>query len=203
MKVILKEDVASLGNEGDIVEVADGYARNYLLPKCLVVVANKSNLKQLEQKKKILERKAAERKALAEKEAKKLADKVVSVLAKVGTGGKLYGSVTSKDVAEAIGEQLKVEVERRSVHLEDSIKSLGNFKAAVKLHPEVEVTINVEVKASEVVEEKKEKAETKKEKAEKADEAEESELAKEVLEGEDEKKGNKEDTEEETAKEDE
>jgi len=197
MKVILKEDVASLGNEGDIVEVADGYARNYLLPKCLVVEANKSNLKQLEQKRKILERKEAERKALAEKEAKKLEDKTVSVLAKVGTGGKLYGSVTSKDVAEAINEQLKVEVERKTVHLEDSIKSLGNFKAAVKLHPEVEVIVNIEVKASEVVEEKVEK---KKEKAEKEEEAEKVE---EKEEKEDEKKESKEDTEEEIAEEDE
>jgi len=200
MKVILKEDVASLGNEGDIVEVADGYARNYLLPKCLVVEASKSNLKQLEQKRKILERKEAERKALAEKEAKKLEDKTVSVLAKVGTGGKLYGSVTSKDVAEAINEQLKVEVERKTVHLEDSIKSLGNFKAAVKLHPEVEVTVNIEVKASEVVEEKEEKVEKKKEKAEKEEEAEKVE---EKEEKEDEEKESKEDTEEEIAEEDE
>lgn len=199
MKVILKEDVASLGNEGDIVEVADGYARNYLLPKCLVVEANKSNLKQLEQKRKILERKAAERKALAEKEAKKLDDKLVAVLAKVGTGGKLYGSVTSKDVAEAINEQLKVEVERKSIHLEDSIKSLGNFKAAVKLHPEVEVTINIEVKASEVVEEKVEKKEEKAEKAEKVEE----EKVEEKEDKEDKKEENEEDTEEEIAKEDE
>lgn len=198
MKVILKEDVASLGNEGDIVEVADGYARNYLLPKCLVVEANKSNLKQLEQKKKILERKATERKALAEKEAKKLEDKAVSVLAKVGTGGKLYGSVTSKDIAEAINEQLKVEVERKSVHLEDSIKSLGNFKAVVKLHPEVEVALNIEVKASEQVEEKEDKA--KKEKVEKAEKAQKVEEKKEK---EDEKKESEEDTEEEIAEEDE
>lgn len=162
MKVILKEDVVSLGKEGDITEVARGYARNYLFPKGLAVEASPPNLKQLEHKRKALEKKAAEKKALAEEEAKKLEGKTVAIIAKAGVGGKLYGSVTSKDIAEALNEQLKVEVDRKLIVQAESIKSLGNIAVSIKLHPEVDVSINVEVRASEEVEEKKEEKEEKK-----------------------------------------
>jgi large subunit ribosomal protein L9 len=167
MKVILKQDIASLGKEGDIADVARGYARNYLLPKGLVAEASKSNLKQLEQKSKALEKKEAERKVLAEKEAKKLEGKTVSMQAKAGSGGKLYGSVTSKDIASAVKEQLKVEVDRRLIQLEESLKNLGQVAISIKLHPEVEVSINVDVQPSEETEVKDEDQEKKQEKEEK------------------------------------
>lgn len=175
MKVILKEDIASLGQEGDIAEVARGYARNYLLPKGLAVEANKSNLKQLEQKRKALEKRTAEKKMLAEEEAKKLEGKTVSILAKVGAGGKLYGSVTAKDVAEALKEQLKLDIDKKSIVLGESIKSLGAHAVSIKIHPDVAVSLQVEVGASEEVEEKEEeKKEEKKEKTKaKAEEKEE------------------------------
>lgn len=161
MKVILKQDVASLGVEGDIAEVATGYARNYLLPKRLAVEANKSNLKQLEQKRKILEKKEAERKTEAEQEAKKLEGKTISILAKTGTGGKLYGSVTSKDIAEAVKKQLKVEIDRRSVLLEESLKNIGVVAVSIRLHSEVDVSVNVDVQPSEEEKAKEKKKENK------------------------------------------
>jgi large subunit ribosomal protein L9 len=160
MRVILKQDIASLGVEGDIADVAPGYARNYLFPKRIAVEANKSNLKQLEQKRKALEKKEAERKGMAETEADKLQEKTVVIMAKAGTGGKLYGSVTSKDIAAAVKEQLGVDVDRKSVLLDESLKSLGTFAVSIKLHTDVEASVNVDVQPSEETKPKEEKTET-------------------------------------------
>jgi len=163
MKLILRGDVSALGKEGDVIEVARGYARNYLLPKGLAVEASTSNLKQLELKKKALEKKEAEKKVQAEGLAKKLEGKKASIIAKAGAAGKLYGSVTSKDIAEAIYEQLKVEVDRKKIVLEEGLKNLGTFPVSVRLHPGVEVSVEVEVKASEEKAEEIEEKDKKKE----------------------------------------
>ncbi len=153
MKIILRGDVSALGKEGDVVEVARGYARNYLLPKGLAVEASTSNLKQLELKRNALEKKEAEKKGQAEALAKKLEGKKASIIAKAGAGGKLYGSVTPKDIAEAINEQLKVEVDRKKIVLEEGLKNLGTFAVTIRLHPGVEVSVEVDVKAGEETEE--------------------------------------------------
>jgi len=145
MKVILKEAVGGLGKVGEVVNVADGYARNYLVPKGLAVVATPGALKEWEQKRSILARREAAERAEAEALAAKLNDKEISVEAKAGEGGKLYGSVTSKEVSSAIETQLGIKVDRKKVELHQSIKEVGQYTATVKLYPGVDATVKVNV----------------------------------------------------------
>lgn len=145
MKVILTQDVKSLGKRGDVVQVAEGYGRNFLLPKGLGLEASKANLTTLAhenarieaQKKKELER--------ARDLGKKLDGAEVKVFAKAGEGGKLFGSVTNKEVSEQIKQQLNVEIDRRKMELKETIKSVGTYDAVIRLHPEVQIKIKINV----------------------------------------------------------
>lgn len=149
MKVILANDVASLGKKGDVVEVKDGYARNFLVPQGLAMGATKGTLKQAELMRKA--REEQERKAKEEAAAKiaHLAASPVYISARAGEAGKLFGSVTNSDVARAILDQLEEDIDRRDVLLEDPIRSLGTHQVEVKLHEEVTGLVTVEVIAHE------------------------------------------------------
>lgn len=148
MKVILKEPVGGLGRTGDVVEVKDGYARNYLIPRDLAQMATPGALKEWEQKRAVIEKKEAQERAEFEAIAEKINEKEVTVEAKAGEEGKLYGSVTSKEVASAIKDQLGIEVDRKKIELGVTIKDLGTYPALVRLYPGVDATVQVNVVAS-------------------------------------------------------
>ncbi|HEX2058215.1 MAG TPA: 50S ribosomal protein L9 [Actinomycetota bacterium] len=149
MKVILSDDVEKLGKKGDVVVVADGYARNFLVPKGLAMMATKGSLKQAE----VMQKARAEREERAREEAAKkvahLGSAPVYISARAGEGGRLFGSVTSSDVSRAIADQLDEAVDRRHVLLEDPIRSLGTHQVEVKLHEQVTALVTVEVIAHE------------------------------------------------------
>lgn len=147
MKVILLEDVPGLGTRGDLVDVADGYGRNYLIPRKLAEQATKGNMKSLEQRRQALRRRAEKEKAAAEALAERLAGLTFTITARAGEQGRLFGSVTSSDIAAAVQEQAGVEVDRRRIELEDPIKSEGVYEVPVRLHAGVSATLRVEVKA--------------------------------------------------------
>ena len=144
MEVILREDIERLGSRGQVVRVADGYARNFLLPKRLAVAATDSNRKIVEQERQAHLRREAKQKGEAEDLAKLLGGVTVTIAQKAGENDQLFGSVTSKDVAEALALQ-NYTIDRRKVQLEEPIKQLGEFKVPVRLHRDViaEVTVLV------------------------------------------------------------
>ena len=145
MKVILLTDVKKLGQKGDVVEVAEGYARNYLIPKGLAKPATEGSLKEL---KVVKEREAAQKQKQLE-QAKELASRLegkdIIITSKAGDKGRLFGSVTNKEVAEAIHAQYQVEVDRRKVELKEAIKALGEYPVKVQLHPKVSANMTVRV----------------------------------------------------------
>lgn len=144
MEVILREDVEKLGSRGEVVKVAPGYARNFLLPKRLAVEANESNKKIVEQERQAYLRKEAKAKGEMEDLGKLLSGVSVTISQKAGENDQLFGSVTSKDVADALAAK-GYTIDRRKIQLDDPIKQLGEFKVPVKLHKEVtaEVTVTV------------------------------------------------------------
>ena len=144
--VLLREDVENLGGRGEIVKVRAGYARNYLLPQGLATLATKGNIKQVEQERSALLRKAATEKATAEAQADQMRDISLSFERRAGEQGALFGSVTSMDIAEAIREK-GYEIDRRKINLKEAIKETGNFTVPVKLHREVILEIPVTVTA--------------------------------------------------------
>lgn len=146
MKVILLQDVKSLGKQGEIVNVSDGYARNMILPKKLGVEANAKNLNDLKLKKANEEKLAQENLEAAQAFAKDLEDKEVIVTLKVGEGGKIFGSVSTKEISEAAKEQLNMEIDKRKLLLPSPIKVLGVTQVPVKLHPKVTGQLKVFVK---------------------------------------------------------
>jgi large subunit ribosomal protein L9 len=149
MKVILARDVETLGFKGDVVTVADGYARNFLVPKGLALMATKGTLHQSE----LMQRARVEREQKAKEAAaakvSQLAVSPVYISARAGEGGRLFGSVTRADVARAIEEQLGEKIDRHDVRLEDPIRSLGVHQVEVHLHEEVNALVTVEVIAHE------------------------------------------------------
>ena len=145
MEVILIKDVKGLGREGEVVKVADGYARNYLLPKGLALQATKANLRILKAKRETMETKAEKELAAAEKTARQLERSGITIHRKAGEGGRLFGSVTAKDIAEAVEEALGIAVDRRRIDLTEPIKAVGSYTVPVKLHSEVSAKIIVEV----------------------------------------------------------
>ena len=157
MEVILKEDVANLGFRGDVVKVADGYARNYLLPRKLAMQATEANKAVIEQMKAAAARRSASEKAKAEEFAMKLDAVALAFTRKAGEGGHLFGSVTSADIATELAAQ-GVEVDRRKIQLGDPLKSVGEYAVAIRLHREVTARLKVKVQGEEPVE-KKEKGE--------------------------------------------
>ena len=144
MEVILREDVEKLGNRGDLVRVAPGYARNFLLPKRLAVAATDANRKIVEQERQAHLRKEAHLKSEAEDLSKLLTGVSVTILQKAGEQDQLFGSVTAKDVADALAAK-NFTIDRRKIQLDEPIKQLGEFKVPVKLHKDViaEVTVVV------------------------------------------------------------
>lgn len=145
MKVILKEDVKDIGEIGSIVDVKNGFGRNYLIPRNLAVEANPKNIKQFEHEKKNILAKAKKIKKTKEDLADQISKITLSLEAQAGEGDKLFGSVTSKDIAEAIAQQ-GVEIDKRKILLEEPIKRLGKYEVTVKVFQDITATINVEVK---------------------------------------------------------
>ena len=146
MKVILLQDVKSLGKKGEIVNVNDGYARNFILPKKLGVEATGKNLNDLKLQKNNEKKVAQENLDAAKKLAAELAEGKVELAIKVGEGGRAFGSVSSKEIAAAVKEQIGLDVDKKKIQLKEAIKSLGTHIVAVKLHPEVTAELKVSVK---------------------------------------------------------
>jgi large subunit ribosomal protein L9 len=146
MEVILKEDVVNLGHRGDLVKVADGYGRNFLLPRKLALQATLANKAVVEQMKSAAARRSASDKALAEALVAKLEPVVLSFTRKSGEAGHLFGSVTSVDIAAGL-EAKGFEIDRRKIQLEEPLKALGDFQVAIKLYREVTAHITVKVLA--------------------------------------------------------
>jgi large subunit ribosomal protein L9 len=144
MKVILTQDMDSLGLAGEIVEVARGYARNYLIPKKVALEATEDNIKKTETQRKSIEVKRIKLKEDALKVKALLADVVITIAQKAGEGDKLYGSVTSMDIAEGI-EKAGITIDRRKILLNKPIKSLGEYSVPIKLHPQVSAPVKVMV----------------------------------------------------------
>src|SRR4051812_23766539 len=146
MEVILREHVDNLGKRGEIVKVADGYARNYLLPRKLALLATDGNKKQIEREREKFDLKEGEEKKVAEAIAARVAGLDVSIARKVGENDVLFGSVTASDIASAL-EAKGVEVDRRKLQLAEPIKKLGAFDIPLKLHREVIATVKLKVVA--------------------------------------------------------
>lgn len=144
MKVILKEDIKKLGKMGQIVDVADGYARNYLVPRGLAIEANTKNIRSIEHEKKILQEKAKKLKDSAHDLASRISTMTLSVKAKSGEEGKLFGSITTMDIVEALRNE-GIEIDKKKISLEEPIKRLGSYSVSVKLHPEISVPLNIQV----------------------------------------------------------
>ena len=144
MKVILRQNVDALGLEGDTVDVAVGYARNYLIPKGLALQANEQNIKFIETQRKKIELRRIKDKEDAEKIRERIAEVAITISQKVGEEEKLYGSVTSMDIASRL-EEMGISIDRRKIGLDKPIKSVGDFDIPIKLHPEVTAFIKVSV----------------------------------------------------------
>jgi large subunit ribosomal protein L9 len=149
VKVILADDVEKLGRKGDVVTVADGYARNYLVPRGLALMATKGSLRQAEMMTRARREKEQRDKEAAAARVASLGASPVYISARAGEGGRLFGSVTKSDVARAIEEQLGESVDRHLVRLDDPIRSLGTHQVEVHLHEEVNALVTVEVIAHE------------------------------------------------------
>lgn len=145
MKVILLEDVKTLGKKGDIINANDGYARNYILPKKLGVEATPKNLNDLKLKKANEDKVAAQLLQNAKDFAKELEDQSVVVKMKAGEGGKAFGSVSTKEIATAYKEQYKKELDKKKIVLPEAIKNFGAYEVKVKLHPQVSGVLKVKV----------------------------------------------------------
>ena len=147
MKVVLREDVETLGRKGDLLDVADGYARNYLVPRGLAIKATKGVVAQADAMRRNREAREVRDRAAAEELAGRLSSGPVPVPARAGEGGKLFGSVTSADIAAAILDRTAVEIDRRNVLLDDPLRELGEVEVPVRLHPDVVVAVTVAVVA--------------------------------------------------------
>ena len=146
MIVILKKDVKGTGKSGDVIKVSPGYARNMLIPRGLAVEATEGNIRNLEKQKQIQKENEAIEKAKAEEIALKLSKGNITIKTKAGEGGRLFGSITNKDISEAIEEQLGIKIDRRKIVVENPIKELGTLNVEAKLYPEVTGKFTVEVK---------------------------------------------------------
>lgn len=145
MKVILKEDVKSLGKKGEIVEVSDGYARNFILKRNKGVEANAKNLNDLKLKKANDDKIAQEQYEAAKELGKKIEAGKVVLSIKTGEGGKAFGSVSSKEIAAEVKAQMELEIDKKKIVLKESIKTLGTFEVPVKLHQKVTAKLTVNV----------------------------------------------------------
>jgi len=144
MEVILREHVDNLGRRGDVVKVADGYARNYLLPRKLALTVNESNRRQIERERRIVDAREAEERQAAEAVAARIGALEIVVTRRVGENDVLYGSVTAADIVEGLAAR-GLEIEKRRVHLGEPLKQLGEFQVPVKLHRDVTAEVKVVV----------------------------------------------------------
>ena len=144
MKVILLEDVSSLGKMGDSVEVRQGYARNFLFPRKLAVQATSRNIKSQEHQLRSLERRVEKNRTDAQAVAERLSQVSLTLSRKAGGAGRLFGSVTNMDIGEALAAE-GIEIDRRNILLEDNIKELGDFEVSIKLHQDVSASVKVSV----------------------------------------------------------
>jgi large subunit ribosomal protein L9 len=147
VKVILVKDVKGLGNKGDVVQVAEGYARNYLFPRGLVTEASEGKLKELGKRRDAESRRQEKELAAARAIAARLQGVTIKVTSRAGEGGKLFGSVTNKEVAEIIQKKLGLSLDKRRVEIKEPIKALGIYPAVARLHPEVQAAFTIEVVA--------------------------------------------------------
>jgi len=147
MIVILKKDVKGTGRAGDIVKVSDGYARNMLIPRGYATEATEGNVKSLEKQKAIAAEKKAEEKAAAQALAEKINAVAVTIATKAGEGGRIFGSITSKDIADALKQQHKLTVDKKKIQLDNPIKQTGEMTVSIKLYPEVSASLKVTVTA--------------------------------------------------------
>ncbi len=147
MKVILMQDIAHQGKQGEVVLVADGYARNYLFPRKLAVEAGGGAMKNLLAKQALEDRRTEKLRAEADLTAEQLQDKTVTLTVKAGENSRLYGRVTAADIAEAVARELSVKLDKRKVGLLDPIKAVGEYEVPIKLHREVTVPLKVAVVA--------------------------------------------------------
>lgn len=147
MIVILNKDVKGTGKAGDVVKVSDGYARNMLIPKGLATEATQGNIRHLEKQKDIAAEKKAEEKAAAKKQAEKIGKLTVTIKTKAGDGGKIFGSITSKDIAEGLKSQHGIEVDKKKIQLSSPIKQTGEMSVDIKLYSEVSAELKVKVEA--------------------------------------------------------
>ena len=147
MRIVLRADVENLGNKGDLCEVADGFARNFLVPRGLAIKATKGTVRQAEAMRRSRAARDARERDGAQEVAARLAGCRIEIRARAGEGGKLFGSVTSSDIAEAVLAQTTIELDRRTIELPEPLKELGAVEVPVRLHAEVAATIAVEVTA--------------------------------------------------------
>ncbi len=147
MKVMLLEDVKNLGKKGTVIKVADGYARNFLFPKKLAVEASAGVISEMTSKQESQARKKAREEQQAREIADRISGEIVEVSARMGEGGKLFGSITSKEVAQALQEKLGLQqLDKRKIELDDSIKTEGDFPAKIKLYANIQADFTIRVK---------------------------------------------------------
>ena len=145
MKVILLMDVKGSGKKDEIINVSDGYARNFLFPKKMAVEATPGAMKEIQKKRAAEDAREAERVAAAEEKARQLKDKVINIAVKCGSQGRLYGSITNAEVADQLKKQHGVEVDKRKVELSEPIRTVGDVKATVRLYTGISTTMTVHV----------------------------------------------------------
>ena len=145
MRIVLRADVDNLGKKGDLIEVADGYARNFLVPKGLALRATDGIEKQADAMRRNRSLRDQRDREDAEAVAARFQGRTITITARAGEGGRLFGSVTSADIADAVLEQVGAEIDRRKIALDDPLKELGTTELSVRLHPEVDATLQVEV----------------------------------------------------------
>lgn len=147
MKVILLQDIKNVGKKGDVVNVAEGYARNFLIPKNMATEASTGKLKDLAAQKSIEDKKRQKIEQEARELASRLKGLTVKIVTKVGDGGKLFGAVSNKDISDALSKEHKIKVDKKKIVLKEPIKVLGQYPITIKLHPAVQAEINVAVVA--------------------------------------------------------
>ena len=149
MKVILQQDVKGKGKKGQLVEVSEGYGRNYLLPRKLAILATADNMNQMKQAEEARKHREAAERAEAEANAKKFEEIMVHMTAKGGTSGRIFGSVTSKEIAAQLKKEHGIEINKQKIVLDEAIKTFGTFELKVKLYPEVVGKLKVQVTEAE------------------------------------------------------
>lgn len=147
MKVVLRKDLSNLGEEDSLIEVSNGYARNYLFPRKLAVPATPAEVSALEKRKAVKEKEVAEKRAEHEELAQKLSSLEVSIPADVGESGKLFGSVTSQDIAAAVQAAAQIDIDKKKIELAEPIKVVGQYSIPVKLFQDVSATLKVKIEA--------------------------------------------------------